>query len=88
VSAVVVTAARAFALDRTFPPVPWRSPGRPASGGAGAAGGRAVLAAGDLVAEQEFEEVGVREVVLAGEGDSFGQGGQQLDEFEGCAVVV
>ena len=55
-------------------------------GGAGAAGGGAVLAAGDFVAEQQLEEVGVREFVLPGEGEPVGEGGQELAELEGAQV--
>ena len=55
-------------------------------GGAGAAGGGAVLAAGDFVGQQQFEEVGVRQFLLAGEGEPVGEGGQQLAELEGAQV--
>jgi DNA invertase Pin-like site-specific DNA recombinase len=55
-------------------------------GGAGAAGGRAVLAAGDLVGQQQLEEVGVRELLLAGEDEPVGEGGQELAELEGAQV--
>jgi hypothetical protein len=55
-------------------------------GGAGAAGGGAVLAAGDFVAEQQLEEVGVGELVLPGEGEPVGEGGQELAELEGAQV--
>jgi hypothetical protein len=58
------------------------------SGGAGAAGRRPVLAAGDLVGQQQFEEVGVREFVLPGEGEPVGEGGQELAELEGVQVPL
>src|SRR5260221_680579 len=55
-------------------------------GGGGGGGGGAVLAAGDLVGEQELEEVGVREFLLAGEGEPVGEDGEELAEFEGAQV--
>ena len=58
------------------------------SGGGGAAGGGAVLAAGDFVGQEELEEVGVREFLLAGEGEPFGEGGGELAELEGAQVAL
>jgi excisionase family DNA binding protein len=57
------------------------------AGGAGAAGSRSVVAAGDFVGEQQLEEVVVRHVVLAGEGEPVGEGGQELAELEGAQVL-
>jgi hypothetical protein len=42
------------------------------------------FAAGDLVGQDQLEEVGVRHVRLAGEGEALGQGGGELAEFEGA----
>ena len=55
-------------------------------GGAGAAGGGSVLAAGDLVRQQELEEVGVGHFLLPGLDDPFGEGGGELAELEGAQV--
>jgi len=42
------------------------------------------LAAGDLVGQDQLEEVGVGHVVLAGEGEALGQGRGELAELEGA----
>jgi len=42
------------------------------------------FAAGDLVGQDQLEEVGVRHVALAGEGEALGQGGGDLAELEGA----
>src|SRR6266480_625308 len=42
------------------------------------------FASGDLVGQDQLEEVGVGHVVLAGQGEAFGQGGGELAELEGA----
>ena len=51
-------------------------------GGAGAQRGGLGLAAGDLVGQDELEEVGVGHVLLAGQGEPLGQGVEHLAELE------
>src|SRR5580693_3322590 len=48
----------------------------------GAQGDGPGFAAGDFVGQDELEEVGVGHVLLAGQGEAFGQGGGELAEFE------
>ena len=52
------------------------------AGGAGAQRGGVGVAAGHLVGEEELEEVGVGQLLLAGQGESLGQGVEQLAELE------
>jgi hypothetical protein len=54
---------------------------------AGAAGGGAVVPAGDFIGEQQLEEVVVWHVLLPGEGEPVGEGGQELAELEGAQVL-
>jgi hypothetical protein len=56
-------------------------------GGAGAQRGGLGFAAGDLVGQDELEEVGVGHLLLAGEGEPLGQGGQHLPELERRSVL-
>ena len=70
------------------------------SGGAGPQAGAGGLSAGDLVGEDELEELGVGQVALFGQGEPFGQGveaaaqfdrpqqGLQLEVMVGAGVVM
>ncbi len=51
-------------------------------GGAGPQRGGLGFAAGDLVGEDELEEVGVGHLLLPGQGEPVGQGGEHLAELE------
>src|SRR5215510_8702748 len=51
-------------------------------GGAGAQGGGLGFAAGDFVGQDQFEEVSVGHLLLAGEGEPVREGGQHLAELE------
>ncbi len=52
------------------------------AGGAGAQARGLGLAAGDLVGQDQFEEVGVGHFLLPGEGEPVGQGVEHLAELE------
>ena len=49
----------------------------------GAEGGGAALAAGDLIGQDEFEERGVAQLLLAGQVEPFGQGVGHPAQFQG-----
>ena len=52
------------------------------AGGAGAPLGGGGVAAGDLVGEDELEELGVAQVAGPGQGEPLGEGGEQLAELD------
>jgi hypothetical protein len=56
--------------------------GRVELGGFGAQRGGLAVAAVDLVGEEQFEELGVLELVLFGEGEPFGEGVDGLAELD------
>ena len=56
--------------------------GRVQAGGAGAARRGGGVAAGDLVGQDQLQELGVGQVAGAGQGEPLGQGGQQLAELD------
>lgn len=51
-------------------------------GGAGAQRGRAGLPTRDLIGQHQFQEVGVGQVLLLGQGEAFGQRVEHLAELE------
>jgi hypothetical protein len=51
-------------------------------GGLGASGGGLAVAAGDLVGQQHLQEVVIRQPVRPGQGESLGEGVEQLAEPE------
>jgi hypothetical protein len=54
------------------------------AGGPGAQRRGVGLAAGDLIGENELEEVGVRQMLLLGQDEPLGQGVGQLAELQGA----